>query len=174
MRTLYRIGRKTALSFFFLLLTHLSLYSQIHEHSHARNEIGISPGVIYSPSHDSWGFGLHAHYFRTLGVHSRWAIGGGVEKAFLHGGHWTVGAGVKYQILDRLSIAAMPGISFLDHHEHDEEDMEKLHETRFSLHLEVAYDLFHWNHFHLGPVVDYSWSKGDTHFMLGVHGAYLF
>lgn len=174
MRILYCIGKRSAIVFLGLLFIQLASFGQSHTHSHARNEIGISPGVLYSPSHDSWGFGLHAHYFRTLGEHSRWAVGGGVEKAFLHGGHWTIGAGVRYQLFDRLSVAAMPGISFLDHDEHIDGKMDKLHETKFSIHFEVAYDLFEWKHFHLGPVADYSWSKEDSHFMVGIHCAYLF
>lgn len=175
------MNRKRTFSIIFLLILVAilscpsSLYGQGHSHSHARNEVGISPGAIYSPSHNSWGFGIHAHYFRTLGDHSRWAFGGGVEKAFLHGGHWTIGAGARYNLLDCLSIAVMPGVTFLNHDEHEGEEMHShAAETKFSLHVEVAYDLFHLEHFHFGPAIDYSWSKGDSHFMLGIHCAYLF
>lgn len=42
-----------------------------HNHSHQRNEIGMSTGALYATDHKEWGAGLHIHYFRTLGNHSR-------------------------------------------------------------------------------------------------------
>lgn len=175
----FRSGR--GLLFVFLLLSLMfSAQAQEHNHSHARNEIGISPGATYSPSHSSWGFGIHAHYFRTLGEHSRWALGGSLEQVSSHGSHWSVSAGAKYQLLDRLSVAVMPGITFLpadedghDHVDHAEGDSHHSR-SRFSLHMEVVYDLIHFNNFHLGPTVDYAWAKDDAHFMIGVHCAYSF
>lgn len=156
------------------------LVAQEHNHSHTRNEFGISPGASYSPSHKSWGFGIHAHYFRTLGSHSPWSIGGSLEQVSLHGTHWTIGAGAKYQLIDRLSIAVMPGISFFGHEEdghshtsHQAGDKHNNH-PKFSTHFELVYDLIHLDHFHLGPTIDYSWSKNDAHFMFGVHCAYGF
>lgn len=152
--------------------------AQDHQHNHARNEIGISPGVTYSPSHKAWGFGVHAHYFRTLGAHSPWAIGGGIETVTTHGAHWTISTGVKYTIIDRLNIGLMPGVTFYKkNHEHEhlsEFDHEHNDKARFSLHIEIGYDLIHTEHFHCGPAIDYSWSRHDNHFMLGVHCAYGF
>lgn len=165
---------------FFTLLWPLSLSAQDHHHSHARNEIGISPGAVYSPTHKNWGFGLHAHYFRTLGPHSRWALGGGVESVFSHDSHWTIGAGARYHILDNLSVALLPGITFLNHdqddHHHEAGETTQAHNlnVKFSAHIEVVYDLIHFEHFHIGPAIDFSWSPGDAHFMLGIHCAYIF
>lgn len=164
----------------FLLFMSVSLSAQEHNHSHARNEVGISPGAVYSPSHKSWGVGVHAHYFHTLGLHSPWALGGSLERVFLHGNHWTISAGPKYQILDALSVAILPGVTFLKHDE--DEPHDPAHETHdehgyqaeFSIHFELVYDLIHYKQFHLGPALDYSWSKGDAHFMLGIHCAYAF
>lgn len=163
--------------FAFLMLFPVCLLAQEHHHSHARNEIGISPGVTYSPSHDNWGFGLHAHYFRTLGEHSPWALGGSVEQIFAHGSHWTLSAGAKYTLFDKLNLAVMPGVTFFKHndeHEHGDSHGEHASKARFSIHFEVGYDLIHLKHFHFGPAIDYSWSKHDSHFMLGVHCAYAF
>lgn len=166
--------------FFLLFFWAGSLTAQEHNHSHARNEIGISPGATYSPSHETWGFGIHAHYFRTLSEHSRWAVGGSLEQVSSHGSHWSVSVGPKYQILDRLSIALMPGITFFKHdeesHDHAAHAANDPHgkRGRFSLHTELVYDLIHLDHFHLGPTVDYSWSKDDAHFMVGIHCAYSF
>lgn len=166
--------------FFLLFFWAGSLTAQEHNHSHARNEIGISPGATYSPSHETWGFGIHAHYFRTLSEHSRWAVGGSLEQVSSHGSHWSVSVGPKCQILDRLSIALMPGITFFKHdeesHDHAAHAANDPHgkRGRFSLHTELVYDLIHLDHFHLGPTVDYSWSKDDAHFMVGIHCAYSF
>lgn len=162
----------------FLILTTTTLFAQEHHHEHARNEIGISPGVSYSPSHKSWGFGIHAHYFRTLGSHSPWAIGGSLEQVSSHGTHWTIGAGARYQFLDRLSVAIVPGITFFGHdtngHDHDKDNDPHTNHPKFTAHFELVYDLIHLEHFHFGPAADYSWSKHDAHFMLGIHCAYAF
>lgn len=163
-----------------LALLPLMLVAQEHNHSHARNEFGISPGASYSPSHKSWGFGIHAHYFRTLGLHSPWSIGGSLEQVSLHGTHWTVGAGVKYRLIDRLSIAVIPGVTFFGHnedeHDHASHEAGDKHNNnlKFSTHFELVYDLIHLEYFHFGPAIDYSWSKHDAHFMFGIHCAYGF
>lgn len=154
----------------------LSISVAAQEHNHSRNEIGISPGITYSPSHQNWGFGIHAHYFRTLSEHSPLSLGISLEQVHAHGSHWTLGIGGKYEVIDRLNIALMPGITFRNHQ--DEHTHEEKHESKskaqFSAHLEITYDLIHLEHFHLGPAIDYSWSKHDTHFMVGIHCAYGF
>lgn len=170
----------TILLLFFTLSLPVDLMAQKQKqaHIHKRNEIGLSPGVIYSPSHHSWGLGIHAHYFRTLADHSPWALGASVEQVFSHGTHWTISAGGKYELIHQLNLAVMPGITFLHHHagEHDHTDTEEAHahKIQFSLHIELGYDLIHLPHFHFGPAIDYSWTRNDTHFMLGIHCAYVF
>lgn len=149
-----------------------------HDHTHELNELGLSGGGIYSPDHESWGGGVHLHYFRTLGLHSKWALGATFEQVWAEGNHFTIGAGVKYMITDRLNCAVMPGISFMKHeesvlrdgHEHTHADKK----TIFSLHTEIVYDLIHKDNFHIGPAIDYSWSKDDSHIMVGIHAAYCF
>ena len=149
-----------------------------HEHAHLRNEIGVSGGAIYSFDHEAWGSGVHLHYYRTLGDHSKWSVGVMAEQVRVHGGHFTVGAGVKYQILPRLSIGLLPGVTFLRHDEHEDHgDHAHIHtdrKTLFSAHAELVYDLFHWEKFHLGPVIDFSFSKDDSHAMAGLHFAICF
>lgn len=155
------------------------LFAQ-HHHDHPRNEIGISPGVTYSPSHQTWGLGIHAHYFRTLSEHSPWALGGSIEQVFTHGNHWTLSAGASYRLWEGLTLAVMPGVTFFKHddegHEHALYQAADEHRkrARFSTHFELAYELIHWKHFHAGSAIDYSWSRHDSHFMLGVHCAYAF
>ncbi len=146
-------------------------------HKHARNEIAISPGGVYSLSDKEWGFGVHAHYFRTLSQDSPWALGGGVEMVTMHGGHYTISAGAKYNFLHFLNLSLMPGVTFYkqsgyDHDGHTHHEHTK--KAQFSLHVEFSYDLIHTEHFHFGPAVDYSWSRHDNHFMVGLHCAYGF
>ena len=147
-------------------------------HKHARNEIAISPGGVYTFSDKEWSFGAHAHYMRTLGSASPWALGGGLEVVTAHGGHYTVSVGAKYTFLHFLNFAVMPGVTFFkkDKHEHTANDSHHHHDSRarFSVHLEFSYDMIHTEHFHLGPAIDFSLCKNDNHFMIGLHCAYGF
>ncbi len=165
-----------------LYLTRLPAQNHDHEHGHdhseLRNEIGIGGGALYSPDHETWGGGFHLHYFRALGLHGKWALGGGLELARIDGNHFTLGAGAKYQPIERLEIGLIPGITFFKHDDDESSDThghdDSGYRSRFSVHVEAVYDLLHFGKFHLGPAVDYSWSKDDAHFMLGVHAAYCF
>ena len=145
-----------------------------HKHEHLRNEIGFSGGALYAFGHNEWGSGVHLHYFRTLGLHSKWSFGGGFEQAWVDGSHFNVGVGVKYQLFDRMSISSLPGVTFLSHKDTDMHNAHEVQKTLFSLHFELVYDLFHWENFHLGTVFDYSWKKNDPHMMLGIHAAFCF
>ncbi len=157
-------------SLFYVALT----YAQDHGHEHSRNEIGLSGGALYAFDHEVWGGGVHLHYFRTLGLHSKWSLGGSVEQAWIDGNHFNISAGVKYQLFDRLSIGVLPGVTFFSHDEADIHDTHESENARFTLHFELVYDLFHWDRFHLGPAFDYSWTKNDSHAMIGIHFAYCF
>lgn len=147
-----------------------------HGHHHSRNEIGLSGGALYSLEHKEWGVGTHLHYYRTLGDHSKWALGAMAEYAYVHGSHFTLGAGAKYQLTEKLGIGVLPGITFLQHDDDAHVADYGNHENKaiFSTHFELVYDLFYWNGFHFGPVIDYSWSKNDSHGMIGIHAAYCF
>ncbi len=150
------------------------MQAQEHHHVHAENEIGLSGGAVYTFEHNEWGAGIHMHYFRMLSAHSKWSLGVELESVWADGNHFTVGAGVKYEIIDRLSIGLLPGISFFQHNDTHPGPDNTDYKSQFSLHTEVVYDLFHWEHFHLGPAVDYSWTAHDAHFAIGIHGAYCF
>ena len=168
--------KKFIIIFFCLFCTQF-IYTQEHEHNrheHLQNEIGFSSGVLYAFGHKEWGYGTHLHYFRMLGMHSKWSLGGSIEHACVDGNHFNVGAGVKYQLFDRLSISALPGVTILSHNGTETHNTHDLRKALFSLHFELVYDLFHWEKFHLGTVLDYSWEKNDSHTMLGIHAAFCF
>ncbi|MCC8036391.1 MAG: hypothetical protein LIO77_10815 [Rikenellaceae bacterium] len=144
-------------------------------HHHDRNEIGISLGALYGIDDSLWGTGLHAHYFRTFSDHSRWAAGAFAEHAWIDQTHFSFGAGIRFEPVHRLSLGVFPGIITAKHnHSHHGHSHDEGWKTRFSIHFEVVCDLFYWKSYHLGPAFDYSWSKNDSHFMLGVHWAYCF
>ncbi|MGL5013236.1 MAG: hypothetical protein ACRC6V_02965 [Bacteroidales bacterium] len=149
-------------------------------HVHGQNEIGISFGPNYSTQHKEWRAGAHMHYFRGLTPHSRWKLGGGLEYIFGGGKHYNVSLGASYSPFRHFHVTLMPGVNFIneDDHDHGEIVMDD-HESDdlkvgFALHGEVVYDLVVIGKFHLGPTIDFSWSKNHSHFMAGIHTAYSF
>ena len=159
---------------FYVSFIHAQEHEHEHEHEHLRNEIGLGSGALYSLGHETWGVGTHLHYFRTLGMHSKWSLGGGVEQVWGIGSHFNVGAGVKYQLFNRMCLSLAPGITFFSHNEIEAHRRHKSQKTWFTTHFELIYDLFHWEHFHVGTVFDYSLTKDDSHVALGIHTAFCF
>ena len=161
----------------YLLFSVPLIHAQEHghdEHEHSRNEIGFSSGALYAFGHHEWGGGVHLHYFRTLGLHSKWSLGGTTELAWADGNHFNVGAGVKYQLFSRLGVSLFPGVTFFSNHETEAHHTHQPRKAHFALHFEGVYDLFHWDNFHMGTVVDYSRTKNDSHSMIGIHAAFCF
>ena len=173
-------GKVIALLIFcHLFVMNISAQDNHHSHEHLLNEIGLNMGATYSHQHREWGTGVHVHYFRTLKPHGKLALGGSLEQVWSDGDHYNISAGIKYMATHRLSLGIMPGVTFLKHkHDHNDEDGHEDHsserETKFAMHFEIVYDLFHFDRFHLGPAADYSWAKGDSHYMIGIHAAYCF
>lgn len=160
----------------FFLLVAASVFAQHDAHDHSGNELGLSSGAIYGIDDKQWGTGTHLHYFRSLGDHSKWALGGFFEYAWLEGNHYALGLGARFEPISRVHLGVFPGVAFLKHqheeeHQHQDQESSK---ARFSIHGEIVYDLLSWKNMHFGPVIDYSWSKDDSHAMLGVHAAYCF
>lgn len=138
-------------------------------HDHPRNEAGLSGGAVWCPTHGEWGGGVHLHYFRTFREGSRWAWGLGAEQVWTDEGHAGLSAGVRYRVLPRLEVALMPGVMVMQHAMHGSGN-----EAFFAAHAEAVYHLVEAGRFHLGPMVEYSWTREESHFMFGVHTAYSF
>ncbi|MEG2120796.1 MAG: hypothetical protein RRZ64_01905 [Rikenellaceae bacterium] len=138
------------------------------DHNHSRNEIGLSPGVIYSPECNEWGFGLHIHYFRTVGHNDRWAVGGSIEQIISDDTHYGVSVGASFRIVGGLAVSVSPGISLMMNEDSGGYDYH------YSTHFELVYDAAHVKNFHFGPALGYALSSHDSHFMLGAHAAYSF
>ena len=55
-----------------------------------------------------------------------------------------------------------------DRARHEEDEHEGEWESKYSTHLEATY-VFNVGAWHLGPVVDYSWTDHGEHFTTGIH-----
>ncbi|MGL5704014.1 MAG: hypothetical protein ACRDD6_01755 [Tannerellaceae bacterium] len=151
---------------------------KFHIHEHGQNEIGLSFGPSYSFEHNEWKASAHLHYFRSIKPESKWALGGSLESVFGEGQHYNVSAGVKYTPIPHIHVAIMPGVNFTkENHNHTEELAQAHHnqfKAAFAVHGEIVADLLIIGKFHVGPTLDFSWSKGHTHIMPGLHTAYSF
>jgi len=142
-------------------------------HTHDRNEIGFGFGTIYIIGDKVWGQGMHLHYFRSVKPDSRFSWGCGLEQIWAkEERHFSINAGVKYELFEKFDLGVMPGVTFCKHS--GDGPGSGVRHSRFSLHFEAAYNLFNWGNFHLAPVVDFAWSRGDSHLMPGLHIAYCF
>lgn len=148
----------------------------------SRNEIGLSGGALYGPAHGEWGGGAHLHFFRTLRPQSRWAWGAMAGADWMKDGtHLTLGAGMRYALPWRMEVSLMPGLALARHdmdgmdahegHDHGSPANDK-YKAYFATHAEWVWHALAIGRFHLGPAIDYSWMKDDSHLMLGLHGAW--
>ena len=67
---------------------------------------------------------------------------------------------VAYNIVDRLTIKAGPGLSFDKHDGH--------YEFHLSAHVETIYE-FEFDHFHIGPMIGMGYDREGAHFGFGIH-----
>ena len=162
------IYTKHAVATVFLAFVSMQAFAQKEHHAHDANEIGFGVGATYAIGDKAWGEGVHLHYFRSLKRVSKLSLGCGLEQIWAKENHFAVHAGAKYEPFERFEIGVMPGVVFSKH------DDNNRYRPRFSLHFELAYNLFNWGNFHLAPVIDFAWSRGDSHLMAGFHLAYCF
>ncbi|MFW5657100.1 MAG: hypothetical protein ACOC0C_05730 [Bacteroidota bacterium] len=128
-----------------------------HNHIHG-SEIGFAIGAV--ALHDELKPGFHLHYLRPFpgNDHIRYGIGG--EVVLDEHTHLTASAMLNFTLWRGLQFSLAPGILFLNH----EEEWEK----HFSTHLELFYE-FEIKGIHIGPLLDYSISSAENHYMAGIH-----
>ncbi len=134
---------------------HDHLHENGHEHKH---EIGIANAPIYFVKEKAFSYGLHLHYIYNF-PGSKFGMGLGFERIFDHHQHNTFGLVASYRPLEPLTVQLSPGITF---------EGKDFKERSFALHLETAYE-FEFDHFHLGPVLEFAFDKEDVHISLGIH-----
>ena len=88
------------------------------------------------------------------------ALGVGGEIIFADEEHYALLFPLSVYPWRGLVLAVAPGIEWAEH--------EGKQESSYTTHLEAAYT-FEVGRFDVGPVVDYSISDDDEHYMIGIH-----
>jgi len=135
-----------------------------HEgHHHHKNEFGIANALVYFVKEETFSYGLHLHYIRTISD-SKFGLGAGFERIFDEHGHNTFGVIGSYRPIEPLTLILSPGLTVED---------ENSGEANFALHVEAAYE-FEFKNIHLGPVIEFAYDPEDFHISLGIHIGYGF
>lgn len=156
---------------FFALLTTIISYGLFgqhiqDEHEHRSNEIGLGIGMVYLISDVDWAPGLHLHYSKGIGEKQKFSLGAAAEYVAGEHQHTALSISLEYELLPSLLLGYGPGVEFPIS---DSDD----HGVHLGHHVELAYE-FDFGLFHLGPMVEYGFSKEDQHLMTGLHGGYSF
>lgn len=141
---------------------------ETHDHMHHSHEVsgldlGVSAGYVRLVDERENAMGVHVHLLHWLGgdgLRKHFAIGAGAEYLFAEEQHYALLFSLAAQPWRDLILAVSPGVQWAGH----EGDTE----SAFSMHLEVAY-VVPMGQYHLGPVIDYSWTRDEAHYMIGLH-----
>lgn len=134
-----------------------------HGHDTSGIELGLSVGYVHLDEEDEDSLGLHVHLSKRLGhegLLERLGLGVGGEVIFAEHEHYSLLFPLAMYPWRGLILAVAPGIEWAEH----DEDWE----TAYATHLEAAY-VFEIGDYDVGPVVDYSKSDNDEHYMIGIH-----
>lgn len=134
-----------------------------HDHEVSGPELGVSTGYVRLAEEREDALGLHAHLLYRLGddgLRKHFAIGIGAEYLFAEEQHYALLFSLAAHPWRGLILSVSPGVQWAEH----EGDTE----SAYSTHLEVAY-VVPLGGYHLGPVIDYSWTKDEAHYMIGLH-----
>jgi hypothetical protein len=146
-------------------------FSEDHKHAHSDHhhhsdwELGVAFGAVYLFEEKEIAPGLHLHLLKRSAHFKRFSFGVGLESVFDEHTHFNAALVGKFDLFKNFSAIVSPGILFLKHHD--------TWNTSFSSHFELLYE-FQLGKVHLGPVLEYSYSKSDNHLMLGLHVGYSF
>jgi len=162
---------KYFLSIAFVLLFNLSFAQSHHEnenhdnHHHGDWEIGVGAGIVPLLDEKEVAFGVHLHLLRSIENIKGFRVGLGLENVFDEHNHFNTGIVFNYNLVKGLFVSFSPGYLIIHH----ENQVDK----GFSSHFELNYE-FEFNKIHIGPVLEYSLSKFDKHFMIGIHTGFSF
>jgi hypothetical protein len=162
------MGRIGAIVTFGLLMLVTQAYCQEspeqgHAHDTKGFALGASAGYVHLSEDDEDAPGLHLHLMKRLndkdlGQHI--SVGFGTEAIFADHKHYAAMISVEIYPYRGLVLAAAPGIVWANH------DGEW--ESKYSTHLEAGYT-FEIKEYDIGPVIGYSKTDEDEHFMIGIH-----
>lgn len=137
------------------------------EHKHeGTNHLGFGVGMSHLINENVWVPAVHLHYGKSLGEKQRFSIGAGLELLMDDHKHMGVVLAMAYKLAPVLTLGYGPGLGFTLAKE-AEKDIHLGH------HLKIAYE-FDLDFIHLGPMVEYGFSKEDQHVMVGIHGGFSF
>ena len=134
-----------------------------HGHDTSGLELGISTGYVHLDEEGEDALGLHLHLMKRLsdkGIGSRLAVGLGAETIFGVHEHHTAMLSFAAYPWRGLILSVAPGIEWAKH----EGDWE----SEYATHIETAY-VFEIGRYDIGPVVSYSTTDHDKHYMIGIH-----
>ncbi len=141
------------------------LHSSHRHHSHDTRgmEMGFSAGYVHLEDENEDAPSIHVHLSKRLqqeGILKHFALGVGGEVIFADHEHYAVMLPLLVYPWRGLVLSVAPSMVFAEH--------EGEWESEYATHLEAAY-VFEIGEYDLGPVVGYSNSSEDTHYMAGLH-----
>ena len=134
-----------------------------HGHDLSGLELGLSAGYVHLAEEDEDIPGVHAHLLQRLGdegIRRHLAVGVGAEYLFAEEEHYAFMFSFAAYPWRGLVLSVSPGVQWAEH--------EGGTEAEYSTHLEAAY-VFSVGHYDIGPVIDYSRTKDEEHYMVGLH-----
>ena len=134
-----------------------------HGHNVSGPELGLSAGYVHLQEEAEDVLGVHAHLLQRLGsdgLRRRFAIGVGGEYLLADEEHYALMLSFAAYPWRGLVVSASPGVQWAEHEGDTEAD--------YSTHLEAAY-VFPFRQYDIGPVIDYSWTEDEEHYMIGLH-----
>ncbi len=137
-----------------------------HEHGNHDTswfELGLSAGHVHLDGENENAPGLHFHVNKRLGqegIMERLALGVGGEAIFADHEHYAMMLPLSVYPWRGLVLSVAPSLVWAKH----EGDWE----SEKAAHLEAAY-VFELGECDLGPIVGYSGSSEEEHYMVGLH-----
>jgi hypothetical protein len=136
---------------------------QHHSHDTRGVELGLSAGYAYLDGEDESAPGLHIHLSKRLGqkgIMKHLALGIGGEAIFADHEHYALMLPFSVNAWRGLVLSVAPSIAWAKH--------EGEWESEYVTHLEASY-VFELGEYDMGPVVGYSSSSEEEHYMVGLH-----
>jgi len=126
-------------------------------------ELGLSAGLVHLDGENEDAPGLHVHLSKRLGQEGMvqyLSLGVGGEAIFADHDHYTLMLPFSAYPWRGLVLSVAPGIKWA---EHDGE-----WESEYATHLEAGYAL-ELGEYDIGPIVGFSSSSEEEHYMAGIH-----
>lgn len=136
------------------------------EEHHHKFEIGLGTGWVSIIGENEHVVGFHFHLLGSIWENPNLSIGPGIEYVAGDHDHLSALLSFGYRPIHPLYFGISPGLSIsLTGEENKGMD--------FTMHFESLYE-FEFEHFHIGPMLEYSLGQDESHLMLAVHFGFHF